>query len=189
MPNITWQEPRVIVDLMALNLIAEKNNMTLPGPKTLAIISPWLSDFEIAMRPGPWFQQLTVGEYDNNVSLSNCLKVFNEAGWRVIIAVLAYGRSPSGLTKVKENFWVERNLLRKAISLGSEIYLITDLHAKGVITPLAIITGSTNLTHSGLYAQFQNANYFPHDHPEYAGNLSHLMNLFQGITPAGDSEM
>lgn len=184
MPNIAWQEPRVLIDLLALNLLAEKNKMDLPGPKILAIISPWLSDVEIEMRPGPWYQQLTVGDHEYYTSLSECLQAFRQADWEVVIAVLAYGQSPGGLYKDKEKFGPECRLLRHALNLGVKIYLVPDLHAKGIVTPLAIITGSTNLTHSGLYAQFQNANYFSHDHPEYAGNSAHLMSLFQGITPA-----
>jgi hypothetical protein len=58
------------------------------------------------------------------------------------------------------------------------------LHAKGVVTPLGIITGSTNLTTSGLFAQSQNANYFAHDHADYAANRVQLLSRYAGINPA-----
>jgi hypothetical protein len=47
------------------------------------------------------------------------------------------------------------------------------------VTPLAIITGSTNLTASGLFAQSQNANYFAHNHPDYWGNRLQLMATYE----------
>ena len=62
MPNITWQEPQVIVDLLAMNLLADQNGMNLGAEREIAVVSPWLSDVEIALRPGAWYQQLTVGE-------------------------------------------------------------------------------------------------------------------------------
>src|SRR4030095_14710326 len=62
MPNITWQEPQVLVDLLAMNLVADHNRMVLPGPRTIAVVSPWLSDVEIGLHAGPWHQQITVGE-------------------------------------------------------------------------------------------------------------------------------
>lgn len=183
MPNITWQEPQIIVDILALNLFADKNKMTIPGPKDLTIISPWISDVELEMRPGSWYQQLTTGLRENYVSLYECINIFLETEWQVNIAVLAYGRSPSGLEKKADKFELERRLLKKAIDLNANVYLVPDLHAKGIITPFAIVTGSTNITHSGLYAQTQNVNYFPHDHPDYNDNLIQLMNSFRGIPP------
>ncbi len=57
------------------------------------------------------------------------------------------------------------------------------LHAKGVVTPLGIITGSTNITHSGLYAQSQNANYFAYGNADYAGNRTQLLGRYEGLAP------
>jgi hypothetical protein len=52
------------------------------------------------------------------------------------------------------------------------------------VTPLGIITGSTNLTNSGLFAQSQNANYFAHDHADYATNRVQLLSRYAGIAKA-----
>jgi len=60
--NVTWQEPQVLVDLLAMNLVADRNKMTLRGPRMIAVVSPWLSDVEIGLRAGAWHQQITVGE-------------------------------------------------------------------------------------------------------------------------------
>jgi hypothetical protein len=180
MPNVTWQEPQVLVDLLAINLFAEYNGMPLPGAKEIIVISPWLSDVEIFMRPSPWHQRLTVGEMEFSCTLQSLLADFCSAGWQVYVAVLTYGQSPSGLHKDPSKFLSERHLLRSLISRGVHVYLLQDLHAKGIVTPLGIVTGSTNLTGSGLFIQLQNANYFPYDHPDFSTNRAQLKSLFDG---------
>jgi hypothetical protein len=179
MPNVTWQEPQVIVDILAMNLMADENEMTLPGDRTIAVVSPWLSDVEILLRPGPWHQQLTVGDAVGVSSLHQSLSTFCSRGWEVHVAVLAYGENPCGMNKEVDRYVPERRLLRKLIALGAKVHLVRDLHAKGIVTPLAIITGSTNLTASGLFAQSQNANYFAHNHPDYAGNRLQLTATYE----------
>jgi hypothetical protein len=182
-PNVTWQEPQVLVDLLALNLLAHRNEMQLPGPREIALVSPWLSDVEINLRAGAWQQQLTVGDTDGQFTLDAILASFRDTGWDVHVAVLAYGSNASGLAKEVGAFRHERAFLRRLIAKGVKVHLVPDLHAKGVVTPLAIVTGSTNLTGSGLFAQSQNANYFAHDHPDYAGNRVQLMSRFAGRNP------
>lgn len=184
MPNVTWQEPQVLIDLLAINLLAEQNGMNLPGPHEVAVVSPWLSDVELSMRPSVWHQQLTVGDLDSYLTLDTVLGRFCSAGWKVHVAVLAYGESSSGLTKDGVSFPHEQAFLRRLLAKGASVYLVRDLHAKGVVTPLAIVTGSTNLTSSGLFAQSQNSNYFAHDHPDYQSNRVQLMSRFIGTAPA-----
>ncbi len=62
------------------------------------------------------------------------------------------------------------------------VFLVPDLHAKGVVTPLGITTGSMNIAHCGLYAQSQNANYFGHGNADYAGNRTQLLGRYEGLT-------
>jgi hypothetical protein len=182
-PNVTWQEPQVLVDVLALNLLAHRNGMRVPGQLHIAVLSPWLSDVEISMRAGSWHQQLTVGETDGQYSLASILADFRGSGWEVHVAVLAYGNNPSGLVKEPSFYGHERDLLRRLVEKGVLVHLVPDLHAKGVVTPLAIVTGSTNLTSSGLFAQSQNANYFAHTHPDYAGNRVQLISRYAGVAP------
>lgn len=186
MPNVAWQEPQVIVDLLAMNLLAQQNGMTLPGAHEIAVVSPWFSDVEISLRPGPWYQQLGVGESQRSCGLQVCLSAFCRNGWDVHVAVLAYGQNPCGIKKDPANFPGERRLLRHLLSLGTKVHLVPDLHAKGIVTPLAIITGSTNLTNSGMFAQLQNANYFAVGHPDFSNNRVQLKATYQ-YTPATDS--
>lgn len=183
MPNVAWQEPQVIVDLLAMNLLAQENGMTLPGAHEIAVVSPWFSDVEISLRPGPWYQQLSVGETQRSCGLQVCLSSFCKSGWDVHIAVLAYGHNPCGINKEPDKFAAERRLLRQLIILGVKVHLVPDLHAKGIVTPLAIVTGSTNLTNSGMFAQSQNANYFAVGHPEFENNRIQL-NAKYRYTPA-----
>lgn len=183
MPNVTWQEPQVLVDLLAMNLFAADNGMDLPEQKEIYLLSPWISDVEFYLRPGPWYQNLTVGTVASSCTLQLCLTRFVEAGWAVHVAVLAYGKHSSGLTKDPQLFKHERRILPQLLQRGVRVFLLQDLHAKGVITPLGVLTGSTNLTTSGLYAQSQNANYFPHDHSDFQANRTQLLAHFQGATP------
>jgi len=47
------------------------------------------------------------------------------------VAVLAYGPSPSGLSKTPEKYAAEVRLLRGLHEDGVRTYLVPDLHAKG----------------------------------------------------------
>ncbi|BDG08616.1 hypothetical protein [Anaeromyxobacter paludicola] len=181
MPNVTWQEPQVLVDILGINLMADENEMSLPGNRQIAVISPWLSDVEIFLRPGPWHQQLTTGDAVGMSTLHVVLSTFCARKWEVHVAVLAYGPNPCGITKDPDQYGSERRFLRKLIRLGAQVHLVTDLHAKGVVTPLGIITGSTNITSSGMFAQSQNANYFSSAHPDYEGNRIQLLARYQGF--------
>ena len=183
MPNITWLEPQIMLDLLALNLYQDQNGLELPGEKELAVISPWLSNVELVLRPSVWHQNLTVGRRESSLTFADCLKQFCKANWKVHLAVLKYGESFSGLTKDINKFGHERLLLREALKFGANVYLCPDLHAKGIVSPLAIITGGTNYTHSGLYLQSQNSNYFAFDHPDYATNRIQLLFKFSGVEP------
>jgi hypothetical protein len=184
MPNVTWQEPQILLDLLAVNLFAELNGLTLPGARHIAVITPWFSNVELFLRPCPWHQQLTLGEVERNMAFRDALAEFSRRGWQADVAVLNYGRNPSGLEKPLESFRTERLFLQRLLDTTSvRVFLVPDLHAKGVVTPLGIITGSTNITHSGLYAQSQNANYFAHDSADYAGNRTQLLGRYDGLTP------
>ena len=184
MPNITWLEPQIFMDLLAVNYFAEINDQELPGQKELALISPWISNVELTLRPSVWHQNLTVGKRESNINLNKCIKCFCEIGWNVHIAVLQYGKSSSsGLYKDAASYKHESNFLKNILNYNANVYFCSDLHAKGIVTPLGIITGGTNITHSGLYLQSQNSNYFSFDHPEYESNRIQLMAKFSGIDP------
>lgn len=180
MPNVTWQEPQALVDLLAINLFAHRNEMAFPGPRQIAIVSPWLSDVELALRPGAWHQHLAVGDAHSSFTLVDALRAFCEEGWQVEVAVLSYGLAPP-IPKDPTKFSGERQFLTRLLEAGASVYFVPGLHAKGIVTPLGIITGSTNLTSSGLFAQSQNANYFAHDHPDYVANRVQLLGRFAGI--------
>ncbi|BBM87119.1 hypothetical protein [Candidatus Uabimicrobium amorphum] len=180
MPNVTWLEPKILLDILALNLYTAQNNLKMPNEKELFIISPWISNFELTVTPGVWHQQLTIGYRETSLRLLDLIYHFSKQKWKVHIAILKYGFSKKGLSKDKEKYWHERTFLKKSLRYQASIYECPELHAKGVVTPLAIITGTTNYTHSGLYRQSQNANYFAFDHPEYNGNKIQLVAKLKG---------
>jgi hypothetical protein len=184
MPNVSWQEPQILVDLLAMSLLADENGMTLTGPKRVSVISPWFSEVELFLRPGPWHRHLQIERSTGTYSLNRILARFLTRDWAVDVAVLAYGTNPSGLTKDPGAHVREREVLRYLFDRGASIHLAPDLHAKGVITPLGLVTGSTNITRSGLFLQAQNANYFPFDNADYSANATQLRSTYDSVPRA-----
>jgi hypothetical protein len=185
MPNVSWQEPIVLMDVLAMSLYADASGKRLGGPKELTIVSPWLSDVDLAATAGTWWDPRSVSS-DNwpvRITLSRCLQAFLCREWRVSIAVLQYGSSACGIVKERVRFVTEWEFLRRMSQSGAQIYLVPNLHAKGLVTPLAVLTGSTNFTRSGLYLQSQNANYFAWNHVEFEPNRRQLLSSFQHLCP------
>lgn len=171
MPNVAAMEPKVLVDLIAMTV--DEVAHALPGtPRAeVFVISPWLSDVELTVMPSDRHGLLGRGLSEaETMGLVGCLIQLCRLDARVCVGVLAYGESLHGLRKDVDRFEHERTVLRRLLAAGAEVYLCPGLHAKGIVTGLGLITGSTNYTHRGLHLQMQNANYFPHDHPDYAGN-------------------
>jgi hypothetical protein len=179
MPNVTSIEPQVLLDLLALNLYDEEISTELSGPPRIALVSPWLSDVELSLKPSVWQSRLGSGQRDHGLKLGECLRRFCTNGWNVQIAVLKYGQSPSGLTKDPNSHKQEQQLLRVLKTAGAKIFLCPDLHAKGIVTPLGVISGSTNYTNSGMHLQMQNANFFAYDHADFETNRRSLMLHFR----------
>lgn len=173
----------MLIDLLALNLFADLQGQTLPGDRSVAVVSPWLSDVELTIPPGPWYQRMVGSEAPRVLRLGKGLELFLQCGWTVEVAVLAYGANFSGMTKKREAYRSEVDLLSRLLTIGVRIYQVPDLHAKGVVTPLGVITGSTNLTYSGVFLQGQNVNYFARTHPDFWANRVQLLNRFRTTRP------
>jgi|GEM_PF-5162552 len=173
MPNVTAMEPQILVDLLALAV--EDAQMRAGGNPTVAVISPWLSDVELTLYPSNRHGALGGGSETAQLGFAQCLERLCTLGCDVSVGVLKYGEAVSGLRKEPEKFARERSVLRGLLIAGARIYLCPNLHAKGVVTDLGLLTGSTNYTRSGLHLQMQNTNYFPHDHPEFRSNRSTLL--------------
>ncbi len=185
MPNVTWLEPQNMVDILALNLIGVKNGMRIPGDLHIAILSPWISNIELQIGASAWHKRITIGHRERRIYLLHCLKQFLEASWAVDIGVLQYGDnySASGLRKAWDSYAHERIFLNELRAHGAGIYLCANQHAKGIVTPLGCVTGSTNYTKSGMYLQSQNANYFPHSNPDYPSNCAQLLANIKDLDP------
>ena len=168
----------------AMSLLADENSMVVPAPRRVSVVSPWFSEVELFLRAGPWHRQLQIERSAGTYSLNRILQRFLVRGWTVEIAVLAYGRNPSGLTKDPAHHRRECDVLRYLLGEGAAVYLVPDLHAKGLVTPLGLVTGSTNMTRSGLFLQAQNANYFPFDSPDYNANATQLRSRYCSLTAA-----
>ena len=175
MPNISSMEPQILIDLLALSL-EEALDAPEDSQRIVAVVSAWFSNVELTLNPSGCYSALAPGLRASSMRMADCLARFCEAGWDVRIGVLKFGQSTvSGLQKDLTKFNHERALLKRLLAMGAGIYLCPNLHAKGIITQLGVITGSTNYTNSGLHLQMQNANYFPYDHPDYASNRETLL--------------
>ncbi len=168
MANVTSMEPQVLVDLLALNLEHSQLVTLPPNERTITIVSPWLTDMELALHPSGHHSSLGVQGHAQSLHLSGALRWFCKKSWKVNIAVLKYGESYSGLKKDRTSFSREYGFLQTLLDMGADVYLCPGLHAKGIVTPLGVVTGTTNYTHSGLHLQMQNAFYFPYNHQEFA---------------------
>ena len=167
-------EPQILIDLLAMSLDEALHRPT-QGNRVVAVVSAWFSNVELSLNPSGCYSALAPGLRATSMRLADCLTRFRQAGWEVRVGVLKYGNSTSGLKKDAAQFGPERALLRRLLQIGARVYLCPNLHAKGIVTQLGVITGSTNYTTSGLHLQMQNANYFAYNHPEYAANRDTLL--------------
>ena len=174
MPNVTAMEPQILVDLLALAV--EDAQVRAPAARAMvAVISPWLSDVELTLLPSNRHGALGGGNEAVPLGFGQCLERLCNLGCDVHIGVLAYNEMFQGLRKEAAKFSHERAVLRGLLVAGAKVYLCHNLHAKGIVTDLGLITGSTNYTRSGVFLQMQNANYFAYDHSEYRSNKATLM--------------
>lgn len=179
MANVTSMEPQVLVDLLALNI---EHSRLLPLPETqrvVTVVSPWLTDMELELHPSGHHATLGSRSNTQEYHLSEAILCFCRDGWCVNVAVLRYGESYCGLRKDPAQFSRELGLLRRLLSAGANVYLCPGLHAKGIVTPLGVVAGTTNYTHSGLHLQMQNAYYFPFNHQEFAKTRAQLLACLQ----------
>ena len=172
-------EPQVLIDLLALNL-EHAQLVSLPQEqRSVTVISPWLTDMELSLHPSGHHSSLGSKGNAQSMQLSEALRWFCTKGWQINLAVLRYGESYSGLRKDPSLFSREIAVLRSLKSVGATVFLCPGLHAKGIVTPLGAVTGTTNYTHSGLHLQMQNAYYFPFNHTEFAKTRTQLLAFLQ----------
>lgn len=103
--------------------------------------------------------------------------------WKVAIAVLQYGLWAREMVTERPRFSTEWELLRRVSKAGAQVYLVPSLHAKEFVTPLDVLTGSTNFTRSGLHLQSHNAHYFAWNHTVFDSNRRQLLASFQHLIP------
>lgn len=172
-------EPQVLVDLLALNL-EHSRLISLPeAQRSITVISPWLTDMELELHPSGHHSVLGVRSDSRAYHFSEALIAFCRAEWCVNVAVLRYGESYCGLKKSPSLFSREVSLLRRLLTAGANVFLCPGLHAKGIITPLGVVTGTTNYTHSGLHLQMQNAYYFSYNHAEFTKTCANLLSVLR----------
>jgi len=122
-------------------------------PAVLVVGSPWLSD--VPLFPGVFagsFAYLLPGVEPTEVSsMRTFIATWLKNGGEATILVQSY--DPKDWPRKSAAYYngLELELLGRCLSLGTEVLIGRGLHDKFVLIPDLVISGSANVTYSGLY--------------------------------------
>jgi phosphatidylserine/phosphatidylglycerophosphate/cardiolipin synthase-like enzyme len=122
-------------------------------PATLVVGSPWLSD--VPLFPGVFagsFPYLLPGIEPTEVaSVRTFISTWLRNGGEATILVQSY--DPADWPRKSAAYYnaLELELLSRCLSLGTQVLIARSLHDKFVLIPDLVISGSANVTYSGLY--------------------------------------
>lgn len=122
-------------------------------PAVLRVGSPWLSD--VPLFPGIFagsFPFLLPGiEPAEVASIGSFVTSWIRNGGEA--SVLVQGYDPADWPKKSAAYYneLELRLLRKCVDGGAEVLITRGFHDKFVVLPDVVISGSANVTYSGLY--------------------------------------
>jgi len=137
----TQDVPRdVLQSLFALELLAPSN--------PLWIISPWISDVELIDNHGGRFSAIEPGWPNANIRLLSVLSAITDRGGSIVIIT----------NHSKHNDDIERRI---HALFDPQLRFIRDehVHTKGIVGERFMVTGSMNLTHSGVYRNDEHLQY------------------------------
>ena len=129
-----------------------------PEEKVVLVASPWLSDVELyGCR---WHQSMlsTLNKSQAFSSLIDVLGVLCNLGYQVEL-VLAARRGKFLPAKTNEMVKREKILIDKATQKGVRCSFRSDFHSKELVTPFAILSGSSNWTKNGLWNLIEHLEY------------------------------
>lgn len=140
-------------------------------PGVLRIGSPWLSD--VALFPGIFagsFPFLLPGVEPTEVaSIGSFVSTWIQSGGEASILVQSYDPADWPKKSAAHYNELELDLLRKCIDCGAEVLIGRGFHDKFLVIPDVVISGSANVTYSGLYLNrerlsLHNQSSAPHDY-------------------------
>lgn len=153
-------------------LLTALARLRIDGPPAgLVIGSPWLSD--VPLFPGVFagsFPFLLPGVEPTEVSsVRTFVATWLKNGGKATLLVQSYDPADWPRKSSAHYNGLELELLRRCANLGTEILIGRGLHDKFVVVPDLVISGSANVTYSGLYLNrerlsIHNHNSAPHDY-------------------------
>jgi hypothetical protein len=141
------------------------------GPAVLHVGSPWLSD--VPLFPGIFagsFPFLLPGVEPTEVdSIGSFISTWIRSGGEASILVQSYDPSDWPRKSAARYNELEIELLRKCVTAGAQVLIGRGFHDKFVVVPDVVISGSANVTYSGLYLNrerlsLHNRSSAPHDY-------------------------
>ena len=122
-------------------------------PANLSVGSPWLSS--VPLFPGIFagsFPFLLPGIEPTEVaSLANFVATWITNGGTATVVIQSYDPSDWPRKTSARNNELELALLANVLKVGAEVLIATGFHDKFVLVPDVVISGSANVTYSGIY--------------------------------------
>jgi phosphatidylserine/phosphatidylglycerophosphate/cardiolipin synthase-like enzyme len=192
MTNIDYMYPQIVYDTLLITVYKECFEKT--GKSFVTIISPWIREIN--------FSSLSLGNGIKRV-LANVSQETLSSICSILLCYLSL-RNPA-LKIVTQNYMLdspaiekkdktynteEMRLLRTLSIKGAKIYLHNDLHAKMIMTNVATITGSANVTNLGMFGHTENVGYFDaSDINNYDSNLKKGNSIIRESTEIDTDEL
>jgi hypothetical protein len=192
MTNIDYMYPQIVYDTLLITVYEECLEKT--GKSFVTIVSPWIREIS--------FSSLSLGNGIKRV-LAN---VSQESLSSICSILLCYlSLKNSDLKVVTQNYMLdspaiekkdkfynieELHLLRTLSIKGAHIYFHNDLHAKMILTNVASLTGSANVTNLGMFGHTENVGYFDiSDVNNYKSNLNRGNSIVKEAKEADADEL
>lgn len=162
MTNIDYMYPQIVYDTLLITTYEECLRKT--GESFIVIVSPWIREIS--------FSSLSLGNGIKRV-LANVSRETLSSILSILLCYLSLKKCK--LTVVTQNYMLdspaiekkdkiynleEIRLLRMLALHGAHVFLHNDVHAKMVLSNVAAITGSANVTNLGMFGHTENVNYF-----------------------------
>jgi hypothetical protein len=163
---------------------------TEESPASLCIGSPWLTD--VPLFPGIFagsFPFLLPGIVPSEVtSVGTLLRTWMRNGGRATVLVQSYDPADwprKGVSRYNE---LELAFLERCLDSGAEVLIARGFHDKFVVVPDVVISGSANVTYSGLYVNRErmSVHNFSSSPQDYATSLAVCKNQLYTARSAGE---
>lgn len=162
MTNIDYMYPQIVYDTLLITIYEECLRKT--GRSYISIVSPWIREISFSsLSLGNGIKRVLANVSKETLSsiLSILLCYLSLKNCKLTVITQNYMLDSPAIEKKDKTYNLEEiRLLRMLSAHGAHIHLHNDLHAKMVLTNIAAITGSANVTNLGMFGHTENVNYF-----------------------------